>query len=769
MKFGVGQSVPRKEDPRLVTGGGKFTDDINLPDQVFLAMFRSPSAHGVIKHLEISAALEVPGVLKVYTAADLTELGAMPCIAQLKNPDGSPGFIPRRSLLAEDKVAFVGQPVAAVIAESAEAARDAAERVELELEDLPANTDLGLALHPDTAVIHSEHGSNLCVHYENGDPQQVEQALAAAAHRVEFKLVNNRVAPSPLEPRACVGEYVNGRYQLHNPSQGAFAQQRSLANALLKVDMDQVRVVSLDTGGGFGIRGEVHPEAVLCLFAARALTRPVKFTGDRSEMFLADSHGRDNLTTVTAGFDDSGALQALKVDTLANLGAYCTAVGPFVPTMAGGRVVGTIYAVPHVLHSVRPVFTNSMPVAAYRGAGRPEAAYVMERLFDTAAVQLGLDALELRKRNFIRTDQMPYTLASGIQIHSGAFADTLDKCLVESDWKGFPERKRASEAAGKLRGRGVGCYVESSGGGPEEEARITINGDGSVDVVVGTFSHGQGHRTTYAQILSEKLGVDFDAINVIQGDTDQVKFGGGTGGSRSSQMGGVAVLQAAEIVLEDALSVAADLLQSPREEVSFADGVFQSASNQASATLAQVASAANDAQFGGKGLHTTHRYDRGAGNFSFPNGAHMAEVEIDPETGVVEIVRYTAVDDCGRVINPLLAAGQVHGGVAMGIGQALYEDVVYDATGQLLTGSLLDYCMPRASQLPDVRVAFNEVLDPNNPLGVKGIGEGGACGAPPAVVNAVLHALRPLGIHSVDMPLKPERIWRAIKEQTRTL
>ena len=761
MKFGVGQSVPRREDPRLVTGGGEFTDDIDLPGQAYLRVFRSPYPHGTIEALGVAAAREAPGVISVLTHADVAHLGGLPCRAVLKDAEGKPAFIPHRAALADTRVGYVGQPVAAVIAESPAAATDACELIELEVAELPANADPAKALDPDTAVIHPAHGSNLCVHFQNGDGDAVDAALSASAHIVEVDLINNRVAPSPLEPRASIGVFEDGQYVLYNPSQGPFAQQGVLAKAVLDVDAEQVRVISLDTGGGFGIRGEVQPEAVLCLVAAKALGRPVKYTGTRSEMFLTDSHGRDNLTRVTAGFDDSGRMQALRVATTANLGAYCSAVGPFVPTMAGGRVVGTVYRIPHVHHTVHTVFTNTQPVAAYRGAGRPEACYVMERLLEAAAVQLDIDSVELRKRNFVLPEEMPYVMPSGVELTSGDFVQTLDLGLEHSGWHSFVARAHASAARGRLRGRGIGYYVESSGGGPEEEAHITIQPDGTIDVVVGTYSHGQGHRTTYAQILSESLGVDFERINIIQGDTEQVKFGGGTGGSRSSQMGGLAVRQAGEAVLEDAQDIAAELLQAPRPTVQYADGAFTTSENGSRVTLAQVASAAAEPQFGGAGLSRVHRYNRGGG-FTFPNGAHIAEVEIDPETGVVEIASYTAVDDCGRVINPLLAAGQVHGGVVQGIGQTLYEEVVYDGDGQLLSGSLMDYAMPRATHVADVEVRFNEVLDPNNELGVKGIGEGGACGAPPAVVNAVLDALRAHGVTAIDMPLTSEKVWRAL-------
>jgi len=765
VKFGIGQPVPRLEDPRLVSGNGKFTDDVNLPGQLYLAMARSPYPHGTISAVDTSAALEAEGVRAVYTAADIEALGGMPCRAVLKDRAGNPCFIPKRPLLAEDRVRFVGEPVAAVVAETIQQAKDAAELVLLEVDDLPPVVDLNAALAADAPVLHEAHGSNQAIHYENGDEQAWEAARSEAAYVVSVSLVNNRVAPSPLEPRAAVGEYRDGAFTLYNPSQGAFAQQGVLAKAIFGMDAEQIRVISGDTGGGFGIRGEVHPEAALCLFAARALGVPVKWHGDRSEMFLTDSHGRDNLTRAELALDESGRALGVRIETLANLGAYCSAVGPFVPTMAGGRVVGTVYQLPALYHSVRCLYTNTMPVAAYRGAGRPEACYVMERLMDEAARVLGIARDEVRRRNFIPPSAMPYENHSGVVISSGEFEATMDLALERAGWGDFEQRRQASEAAGKLRGIGVGYYVESSGGGPEEEARVRIQPDGSAEVIVGTYSHGQGHETAFAQILAETFGIEFERINFIQGDTAYVKFGGGTGGSRSSQMGGIAVKRAGEGVIEMGRQVASELLQAEAARVTYEAAIYRLDDGSAEVSLAEVARAAETDQFGGEGLAETHRYDRGAGTYTFPNGAHVAEVEIDPDTGVIVVCRYTAVDDCGRVINPLLAAGQVHGGVVQGLGQALLEEVIYDPDGQLLTGSFLDYAMPFAGNMPDVDVSFNEVLDPNNELGVKGIGEGGACGAPPALVGAVLNALAERGITSIDMPLTPEKVWRVLSNR----
>lgn len=760
MKFGIGQPVPRLEDPRFLTGRGRFTDDINLPCQAYAAFVRSPYAHARIAGVETAAARKAPGVLAVYVGADVADLDGLPCRAQLQDRHGDPCFIPHRPVLPTDRVRFVGQAVAAVVAETRSQAENAAELVELEVEELSATVDMVAAASPDAPVIHPQRGHNLCVLWENGDADAVDGIIAAAAHVTRLTVVNNRVVPGPLEPRVSLASYADGRFTLYNPSQGAVAQRGSVAR-VFKVDQSQVRVISEDTGGGFGVRGELHPEAAICLFAARDLDRPVKWTGTRAEMFLADSHGRDNVTTGTLALAADGRIRALKIETYANLGAYCSAAGPFVPTMAGGRVCGTVYRSPHTYHGVKCVFTNTMPVAAYRGAGRPEAAYITERLFEAAARETGIDSRELRRRNFIRQQDLPYVNHMGVPITSGAFEQTMDMALAKADWDGFPVRRSASERRNRLRGIGLGCYVESSGGGPQEQARVAVDDEGGVELIVGTYSHGQGHATAYAQIVAETLGLDVERMRLVQGDTDVVEFGGGTGGSRSSQMGGVALLRAAKGVVEKGAEIAAEALQVARPRIRFEAGVYRVADGSAQMSLLETARLAPT--IAGEPLGETQRYDRGSG-YTFPNGCHVAEIEIDRDTGVVEVVSYTAVDDCGRVINPLLAAGQVHGGVAQGLGQALHETVHYDTTGQLLTGSYLDYGIPRASQLPAIDVSFHEVPEPTNDLGVKGIGEGGACGAPPAIVHAVLDALRPFGVEAIDMPLTPEKIWRLLKQ-----
>lgn len=758
MKFGVGQSVSRLEDPRLLTGQGCFTDDVCLPGQLHAAVLRSPVAHASIGSIDTAVARAADGVHAVYTADDIKTLGHMPCIAKVADVRGGENFVPERPVLARGRVRYVGQPMAFVVAESRAQARNAAELIEFEIDELPCVVELQVASRKDAPVLHPEHGSNVGVHFRQGNTDAVAKAMADAHCVVALKLVNNRLAPSPLEPRSCLATFdpeANagaGLYTLYNPSQGAFAQQTLVSNAVLQVPREQVRVVSNDTGGGFGIRGEVQPEAYMSLFAAKALGAPVKWTGDRSEMFLTDPHGRDNYTHCSLALDRDGLIQALKIDTLANLGAYCTTMGPFVPTMAGGRITGAVYRIPHAVQDVRCVFTNTQPLAAYRGAGRPEACYVMERLIEAAAKQLGVSSIELRRKNYIRADEMPYENLSGAKIPSGDFSATMDLGLTQADVAGFAARKTESERDGKLRGLGLCFYTESSGGGPQEEARVFLDDEGGAEIVCGTYSHGQGHLTTFAQIVYDELGVDPAKVSLHQGDTEWVKFGGGTGGSRSSQMGGVAVLRACRDVVSAGVPVAAQLLQGAATDVEFSGGVFSlsrgeaggKANSAAEVSLAEVNRAAKTREMGGDGatgLDETHRYERDAG-WTFPNGLHVAEVEVDAHTGELAVVRYSAVDDCGRVLNPLLASGQVHGGVAMGLGQAVLEEVRYDPdSGQLLTGSMMDYCFPRASHLQDIDVGFHELAEPGNELGVKGIGEGGACGAPPAIIHAALDAL----------------------------
>jgi carbon-monoxide dehydrogenase large subunit len=673
-------------------------------------------------------------------------------------------FAPTRPVLARGVVRYVGNPVALVVAETAAAARDAAELIAVAYEELPAVTDLAAAARPDAPLVYPERGSNLCVHWQSHDGSAVAAAFARAYKTVSVDLVNNRIVGNPLEPRVAIGAFDPEKeiYTLYSPTQGVIRVQNGLANIAFKVPKEKIRVVSPDVGGGFGLRGKLFPESVLVLWAAKRLKRPVKWTADRQETFVADVHGRDHVTHAEMAFDENARILGVRIETIANAGAHLSDNLPRVATMAGARIAGTVYDVPAMQLSVRVTFTNTVPVCAYRGAGRPEIVYQMERLLDHGARAFGIGRDEIRRRNFIRPDQLPYKNQVGMVIDSGHFQETMELALEKSDWAGFAARRAEARRRGRLRGIGLGYYIEASGGQPTEQVRIRVSPDGRVQAIVGTFSHGQGHETAFSQIIAEKLGVPLEAIDFMQGDTAFVKAGNGTGGSRSSQMGGVASARACDQVIAKARRLAAHAFEAAVEDVVFRNGAFSVPGTDLAMSLQQVAALAQDPARlpagESPGLDETCLYRRPT-ECNFPNGAHVAEVEIDPDTGRIEIVRYTAVDDCGVIINPLIVAGQVMGGVTQGLGQAMLERVVYDPeSGQLLSGSFMDYALPRAADVPPFAVAFNPVPNPANELGVKGIGEGGACGAPPALVSAVADAL---GLAHIDMPLLPETVWRA--------
>jgi carbon-monoxide dehydrogenase large subunit len=765
--FGIGQPVKRREDRRFITGAGRFTDDINLPGQAYGQVLRSPHAHAHIRAIDPTAAKAAPGVLAVYTIDDLDAdgIGEIPTQATVPGKGGEKMFAPTRPVLARGTVRYVGNPVAYVVAESPEAARDAAELIEVDYETLPAVTDLVQADKPGAPLLYPERGSNLCVHWESHDGSAVEAAFAKAARIVSLDFVNNRVVGSPMEPRVAIGDWdaASESYTLYSPTQGVIRVQNSLANNALKVPKEKLRVISPDVGGGFGLRGKTFPESVLVLFAARRLGRPVKWLADRQETFLCDVHGRDHLTHGEMAFDADAKILGMRVRSLANAGAYLSDNGPRVSTMAGARIAGTVYNVPAMQLSVKVIFTNTVPVCAYRGAGRPEICYQMERLLDQGARAFGIGREEVRRRNFIRPEQLPYKNQIGMTIDSGRFQETMEKSLAKADWAGFATRRDEARLRGKYRGIGLGYYIEASGGQPTEQAIVKATPDGRIELIMGTFNHGQGHETAFSQIVSQKLGVPFDLIDFRQGDTDFVKIGNGTGGSRSSQMGGVATARACDQIIEKAKRVAAHVLEAAAADLSFRAGAFEVVGTDLRVTLREIAALAQDParlpEGETPGLDETCLYKR-ATECNFPNGAHVAEVEIDADTGHLDVVKYTAVDDCGVLINPMLVRGQVHGGVGQGLGQAVLENTAYDAeSGQFLAGSFMDYAMPRAEDFPAIEVDFNPVVNPSNELGVKGIGEGGACGAPPAIVSAVADAL---GVGHVDMPLTAESVWRAL-------
>lgn len=761
-KFGIGQPVRRKEDLRLLTGAGLYTDDISRDNQAWMVVLRSPHAHARIRSIDATAATAAPGVIEVLTGhhAKADGLGTFPVMVEVPGKDGQPLWCPERHILQTEAVRFVGDPVAIVLAETRMQAQDAAELIEIDYDILDSVTDTGGALDGGAPVIWPERGSNLCVHWSNGREAQAAAAFAQAAKVVRVELVNNRLVGNPMEPRVALGEYDadQNHFTLHSPTQGVVRVRESLAKFIFKLPKEHVRVISPDVGGGFGLRGKLFPESAMVLWAAKRIGRPVKWRADRTETFLCDPHGRDHVTEAEMAFDASGKILGMKVDTIAAMGAYLFDFGPRIPTVAGGRIQGTVYDMQAVSIQVRCVFTNTAPTDAYRGAGRPETAYVIERLLDQGALAFGLTPDEIRARNYVKPDQIPYVNCAGNEIDSGRFEETQAQALDLMDWKGFPARRGESQAQGKLRGRGIGYFIEASGGQPAEWARVRINQAGEALVHVGTFSHGQGHETAFAQVLHARLGIPFEKVKLIQGDSDLTPAGGGTGGSRSSQMGGVAVSRASEMVLAKAKRLAAHLLEAAEGDIEHEGEIFRIAGTDRTMSWAQLANAQGIPDET-PGLDEELLYKRNT-ECNFPNGCHVAEVEIDPDTGTVAVVRYAAVDDVGVPLNPLLVHGQCHGGIVSGIGQALYEHARYDSeSGQFLTATFQDYCMPRAADLPDLAVGLNVVPCPSNDLGVKGAGEGGSCGAPPAVVSAVCDAL---GVAHIDMPITPEKVWRAL-------
>ena len=745
MKFGVGQSPRRVEDERLLTGKGRYTDDLQLPGMVYGVTARSPYAHALIKRIDMSAAKAVPGVLAVYTHDDVAGLGEIPCLVPLSGPVGTP-----RYMLAKDRVRFVGDGVAFIVAESREAARAGADAIEIDYEELPVVASIDAAIAPGAPKIWPDAPSNSLFDWAAGDAPGVEAGLAGAAHVTKLRIVQNRVAPTSMEVRAAVGEWnADTGYTLHFGGQGVAAGKTLLAK-IMGVHSDQVRVVTGDVGGGFGMKAFLYAEYPLALFAAKALGRPVKWTGDRSDAFQTDAHGRAMVTEAQLGLDTEGRITALKAETWSDLGAYQAQFGPAIQTFAGGRILGGVYRIPAIHNLVHGVVTNTAPVDAYRGAGRPEAAYIMERLIEAAARATGRGVDELRARNLLTPEELPHENGMGLTFDVGNFPALLAKSLSAADWSGFPARKAAAAARGKRYGRGIAYYVEIAGGGSAEEfADVKVGSDGIVEAAVGTQSNGQGHETAYAQVLAERLGVELEQVRIVQGDTARLEVGHGTGGSRSMVWGGGAVQLAADEMIARGIALAKTALAA--DEVEYADGVFRAKASNRTMTIAELATA----QPGG--LVGRSRYAPATPGPTYPNGCHIAEVEIDPETGVTTVARYSVVDDFGTLVNPLLVEGQVHGGVAQGLGQVLLEDVVYDEGGQLLTGSFMDYGVPRADDMPAIVFDTLPTRSPNNPLGAKGCGEAGTIGAMPSIMNAIIDALDGT---QIEMPATPEKVWR---------
>ncbi len=759
MKFGMGQPVRRKEDVRLVSGKGRYLDDIQLANTAYAYFVRSPHAHAVLRGIDAGAARAAEGVLAVMTADDLPETSFVPVRGAFKNRDGSAIAQSPKMLFPKEKVRFSGEAVAVVIATTPAAAKDAAELVDVDYEPLGAAGTLETA--PGAPPVWDEAPGNLVFDWADGNAAACEAAFVAAAKTVSVEVVQNRVVPSPMEPRGAIGVYEAGRYTLYTSSQGSSGIRDKVA-VMMKIPADNLRVITPDVGGGFGLKNSAAIEQAIVLFAAKSLGRPVKWIGERMEAFVGDGHGRDVKMKGEMALDAAGQILALRLDSIANMGAYMTHVGPHIPT-SGLRVMGGVYRVPLVYARVRGYFTNTQTVTSYRGAGRPEAIYVTERLMDQAANALGMDALEIRRRNLIRPEELPYRNWKGLSIDSGDFATNLDEAARRADWNGFAARRQQSEARGKKRGRGVAYYFEASGGPPgPEPGKIHFTDNGAVEVYLATQSNGQGHETTFAQLIAERLGVPFDSIIIKQGDTDDGLAGGGTVGSRSLQASGNAMALAMDGVVKKGKVAAGQVLQAGGAEVDFevaeGAGQFFVTGTQRKIGVTELALTLKREKLPGfeSGLDEQASFESPP---TFPNGCHICEVEVDPETGTVAFDRYVIVDDVGVVINPLIVDGQIHGGVAQGLGQALFEDCVYDPnSGQLMTATFADYVMPRADNMPDLDISYNEVPCLTNPLGAKGAGEAGTIGALPAIIGAISDAL---GVAHIDMPATPEKVWRA--------
>jgi aerobic carbon-monoxide dehydrogenase large subunit len=767
-KYGVGQPVRRKEDDTLVRGKGKYTDDFSLPGQAYCWMVRSSHAHGAIKGIDTSAARAMPGVLGVWTGADLAAANYNPftCGMPLKSRDGSALLQTNRPALPTDKVRFVGDPVAFVVAETAAQARDAAEAVEVEIESLPAVTDAAEAARPGAPQLYDNIPNNVALDYHYGDADKIEAAFAGAAHVTKLDIVNTRVAVVSMEPRVALAAYdrKTERYTLQVPTQGVSGNKATLAK-ILNVPPEKVRILTANVGGSFGMKNLNYPEYTCIAHAAKELGRPVKWTDERSTSFLSDSQGRAQLIHAELALDADGKFLAVRLSGYGNLGAYITGVAPGPLSLNTGKNLASVYRTPLLGVDIKTVLTNTTLMGAYRGAGRPEANYYMERLIDSAADEMGINRLTLRKRNFIKPSQLPFPAASGVTYDSGDFQGVFEKALEISDYENFAKRKRESRKNGKLRGIAVGSYLEVTAPPSGELGKITFDPDGSVTLTTGTLDYGQGHATPFAQVLSDQLGVPFEKIKLEQGDSDLVRFGNGTGGSRSITATGQAIVEASALVIEKGKKAAGHLLEASEADIEFGGGRFTIAGTDRSIGIMELAQRMREGQIAEGGpdtLDVDHASKETPS--TFPNGCHVAEVEIDPDTGVTKIVRYTGVNDFGTIVNPMIVAGQLHGGVAQGIGQALMEEVSYDGSGQPITGSFMDYALPRAEDIPTMAVGDHPSPAKSNPLGTKGCGEAGCAGSLATVVNAVLDALSEYGIKHINMPLTPERVWRAIQD-----
>ena len=769
-EYGISQSIPRFEDARLLTGGGDFIDDENAHGQLHGSMVRSPHAHADIVSIDASAALAAPGVVAVYTGRDYKEAGwgTIPHIGPpVKRRGGADFILPDFWPLAPERVRMVGEGVAFVVAETAAQARDAADLVMVDYAPLPASADTASALDDDGFVLWDDIGNNEALVHEIGDKASADAAFDKADHVVEHRFNISRVLGNAMEMRGCLAIY-DGRtdhYTLRAPIQHPWVARRILASTVIGVEELQVRVIAPDVGGSFGIKANVYPEYLIALFAAKATGRPVKWMSDRTEGFLSDFHARDNIADAALALDRDGKFLGFRLRNLVNIGAYFSPIGSGPATNNLGTLSG-VYTTPAAYVEVVGVFTNSHPTAPYRGAGRPEAAFIIERLIDIAARELNFDPVDIRRRNIIPVDELPFKTSLTFTYDSGEFEKNMDDAILLADRDGFAARRAKSESRGKLRGLGIANAIERAAPPGMETAELRLDPSGTVTILSGTTAQGQGHVTMYTQLLCDKLGLDPQQVRVIEGDTDRLAFGFGAGGSRSSAMGTAALMMAADKVIEKGCEIAAHLLEAAVDDIEFADGTFTVAGTDKVTPLSKIVSAAFAPLTLPPGLEpglVEQAAYRGEVP-SYPNGCHVCEVEIDPETGTIDVLNYVVVDDFGTVLNPLLVKGQVHGGVAQGLGQILLENTVYDSDGQLLTASFMDYGMPRADDFSDFKIQTNEVPTATNPLGVKGVGEAGCVGGMPAVMNAVMDAIAPLGIRDLEMPASPSRVWAAIRD-----
>ncbi len=767
-KYGVGQPVRRTEDPVLVQGHGRYTDDVSLPGQAYAVFVRSRNGHGIIKGIDTAAAKAMPGVLGIFTGADLSAYGTLKCAVPFKNRDGSEMKKPARYSMHTDKVRFVGDPIAVVVAETLAQAKDAAEAVEVDIEVLPAVTKASDAAAPGAPQLYDDVPGNVALDYLYGDSAKVAEAFAGAAHVTKLKLVNSRLVVNAMEPRSAIASFekASGRYTMNIGCQGAFGMKGQLVD-LLGVPRDKVHILTGNVGGSFGMKAAAYPEYVPLLHAAKELGRPVKWTADRFESFVSDHHGRDHEFVGELALDAKGKFLAVRFVGYGNTGAYLGPVSPLMSTLNIVKNAVSVYKMPLIEVATKVMFTNTVLVSAYRGAGRPEGNFYMERLIDRAAEEMGVDRFALRRRNQIKASEIPYKSSSGMQYDSGDFPALFERAIEIADVKGFKQRKREAKKRGKLLGFGIGSYLEVTAPPNKEMGGIRFEQNGDVTIITGTLDYGQGHAAPFAQVLSARLGVPFERIKLLQGDSDELLAGGGTGGSRSMYSSGQAIVEGAALVVEKGKQIAGFVLEAAASDIEFKAGKFTIAGTDRSVGIMELAEKLRSGLKVPEGVpnslsvrHVTPEPPPSV----FPNGCHIAEVEIDPDTGVIEIMKYNSVNDFGVIINPLLVAGQVHGGVVQGIGQAIMETTAYDDEGQLLTGSFMDYAMPRASDMPEIGFESLPVPATTNPLGVKGCGEAGCAGALTSVMNAIVNALSDLGVANIEMPATPQRVWQTIQD-----